>query len=285
MDIINYKLNPEFKDDFKRGVSKIKNKDLHWLFGVCIFNILFELFIRKVFSNGVADFIVEPFHVLIYMGTPLFFIFRNKVPGLFLAWLLISFFTVAAVYPLTELGKINPYFNLLFVFLLFGSFVVLTKNKNIKSYLLLNVKNIFLVLFWGILASIFIAGHIYFVTSLSHVYPIRPLPLWYFLPRSFYLVFEIFILEIFYRGFIFRKMNFELKIPFWLSALISTFFYVGPFLTNSMFNNNYRLLIGVSFYTLLSGFVSCALIKKTKSIFPSYITNVAMNILRYLILV
>jgi membrane protease YdiL (CAAX protease family) len=93
------------------------------------------------------------------------------------------------------------------------------------------------------------------------------------------------MLEIFYRGFLFRKMNFELKIPFWLSALITTLFYIGPFFTNSMFTNNYRLLIGVTFYTLLSGFISCALTKKTKSLLPSYMTNLIINILRYLILV
>lgn len=285
MEIINYKLNPGFNGDFRNGTPKTKNRILYFIFGICIFNILFELLVRKIFSNNIADFIIEPFHVLIYIGTPLFFILNNKVSRFLIAWLLVVFTITATIYPLVELGKINPYFNLSFIFLTLGSLFFLNKNKIIKKYLLLNIKNRFEIFFWGTLACIFFIGHIYFVISLSRIYPIRPFPFLYFLPKSFYLAFEILMLEIFYRGFLFRKMNFELKIPFWLSALITTLFYIGPFFTNSMFTNNYRLLIGVTFYTLLSGFISCALTKKTKSLLPSYMTNLIINILRYLILV
>ncbi|MFA7309077.1 MAG: CPBP family glutamic-type intramembrane protease [Patescibacteria group bacterium] len=275
MEILNIKIKSEYSSILDQGVKR-NFTPVFAMLGIGVFNILIELFSRHFMSVHAANILVESFHVLIYFGIPLLLVGTSRP---YQGYAFVALYTIATslLYALVELQYISTYCSVLFIVLLF-IYILCTKKR---SRLLIQVKPLKEVVVYSLTAAFLIIGHVFFVVSTSTNYQFNAVVLHEILPKIFYMVFGIFGMEVFFRGYIFNQLNRELKIPFWISAGVSTILFMGPFLVNPFFTTNIYLGVVIGFYLLLIGFVCCALAKKTKSIIPPFVVSLVIAIIRY----
>ena len=282
MEILKIKINNQDQPGLGNSLLR-RNSFVLFVLLVGTGNIVLEFLIRKKFSTIRADSLTEALHLIIYFIIP--FLFSKKsLKIIHYFFIVLFFFLSATIYVLIGENILPLYLYFIYPVILVALIIYLFKEKKVAKKLLVNFGSWKETILYTILAIVLSVGHLFFVLSLSHGYQIQKLNAISVLPNISYMVFAAFGMEVFFRGFIFRRLNSVNKIPFWLSASITTVLYIGPFLANPFFTRNIVLLTSTIFYLVLLGFVFCALTKKTKSIVPSYILSIIMSILRYLII-
>lgn len=285
MNILFFKINPKFKGNLTKPPKTYDR--LFWLIlGLGLFNFILEGVVRRLgFSVIENDAIIHFFHIFVFFTIPSILILGCRKDCFFLH--LMGAFIIAFLFYLLSTQKISPYYSALYLLFWFYLFLTLNEDSSSKlENLAISKNNLKQSLILGLVTGLFLAGHLFFTSSLSKTgltpkyFSLNIILVNFFRELGF----NILGMELFFRGFIFNQMFTQYNLPFWQAATISTIFYTIPFLANPLFTSNYVLLISTIFYTLLVGYVFCGLTYYTKNLASSLIANIFITTVRYLII-
>jgi hypothetical protein len=85
--------------------------------------------------------------------------------------------------------------------------------------------------------------------------------------------------ELFIRGVVFNELHFGRDWNFWPAALAASGLELLPLLARLDYGVDQFVVVGVIFYTVVSGVASAALFRWSRNVVPGYVNNVALGLL------
>jgi len=272
--ILNIITDKDFLDEKN---SVILNKEFFIILLIALINIIGEFFVRYFLCKDLSLISLQAFHIVIFFLFPVYLIFHSFRKSFILSTILS--FLIIPLYFLIEKQIISFYFAALFSFSWIFYYLFFKNDKKYLKKIGLGFKSFKTNFILGIILGIIFCIHIYYVLFLSgnllmQKFIFSEVFVKFFLEISF----SLLGMEVFFRYLLFKRLIENYNFSFLAASTISTVLFLGPFLTNPSFINNSALFVGTIYYVALQGYISCYLVRKTKSILPSFFSNLIISL-------
>ncbi len=212
---------------------------------------------------------------MMYISFPLWYYanFQRKIILPHLAFYLIVFFTTFFI----REKVISKYFSVLYLTSYLIIVSTLKHNPCVASELLLSGEKLKVNIFIGLGVGFMFCLHLFFSVKFSGgFYFVFPPPenfiYWLLYGVSLNSLGE----ELFFRGLLFKEFV-KYGAGFWVSAISSSLFFASRYLASPDALLNPTVTLGLFFYLIAGGIISCFLVDKTKSLIPSIVLNVCFK--------
>lgn len=218
---------------------------------------------------------------IMYISFPLWYYanFQRKIIFPHLAFYLIVFFTTFFI----REKIISKYFSVLYLTSYLIIVYTLKHNPCVASELLLSGGKLKQNIFIGLGVGAIFCLHLFFSVKLSGGFSFAMPQPDYFI---YWLLYGISLNslgeELFFRGLLFKEFI-KYGAGFWVSAISSSLFFASRYLASPDALLNPAVTLGLFFYSIAGGIISCFLVDKTKSLIPSIILNVCFNTMANLV--
>lgn len=264
--------------------SEEKKKFLIGLFILCFTGFLVEFFIHTLsLEHPQKDALLTGFTYGIFLFSPFIHFMRiRKEFKEFIVLSNIQFFVIAFITFLIDSNLKKLLMPLLFFISLFLIVWILKDHPALCEKLSVKKPENFIFILYGISLGFFLGAHLVFSATLTQKYVVHILTSRLFYGVCFSFGINAPMEEIFYRGFVFKKL-FEKGFSFWSAAAISSFLSALRFCSNPLFTSTPVAIIGVFFYITLTQMLYCALFRFSRSLLPSYLCNAVFGSAFYLL--
>ncbi|MBI2448303.1 CPBP family intramembrane metalloprotease [Candidatus Microgenomates bacterium] len=231
------------------------------VFLLAVTNISIEFFARRALPENMLSPILNATQIILFFLLPLGIILKSFPRAV----IVISLFLLA-VFVLH-----NSYFIIPAFWPVFGAIFYYHRQSSGKFGF--SPKKLLSNITLGIFVATIVVSHMlatFYLASFTFP-PIVWSNLWVkILPE---IAFGVLGMEIFFRGMLFLRLRQKNNFSFLVATIISTTFYLLPFLTNPVYFASRGLLASAIYYVVFEGFVFCYLAERTKSLIPSTVAS------------
>lgn len=220
---------------------------------------------------------------IMYISFPLWYYtnFQRKIIFPHLIFYLIVFFTTFFI----REKVLSSYFSFLYLTSWLIIVSTLKQMPHLTSELLLSGEKLKVNIFIGLGVGCIFCLHLFFSVKLSGGFSfVKPQTddfiYWFLYGISLNSLGE----ELFFRGLFFKEFI-RYGAGFWVSAISSSLFFASRYLASPDALLNPAMTLGLFFYLIAGGIISCFLVDKTKSLIPSIVLNVCFNSIANLVVI